>query len=238
MSILEYVAENSEKIIDVLRDVDNETVRRGLNAQSSDRLGIQFGISPLPDSVVILVGEVDTVNDQETGMRTFRRKDKILPTVMLDYGLFQWTKTVPIPTAYIFGQDNAGVIEKLLAHGISLEVLEDTLATEVEVFIADSLWQGARPVEKHMETRLAHGVMTVEKKVFLPGTCVASMAQPRANLLFYLLEPESEDGFVNWGLYDETLMGQRKSRVQIEYPVYRLRDSLRAPRHVFLDSNH
>jgi hypothetical protein len=35
-----------------------------------------------------------------------------------------------------------------------------------------------------------------------PGTVVVAMDQPLARLIFTLLEPRSDDGFVNWNVLD------------------------------------
>jgi len=230
-AILEYTAEHAEKMIEILQDVDNETIRRGINARSSDRLGIRFEITPLPDSVIILAGAVDSVKDEQTGRYTFKKKDTFVPTMMLDYGLFQWTRTIPIPNAYILPQVYQKIVEKLLAHGITVEVLDDTLQTEVEVFVVDSLIHTVRPFQKHHETRL-NGVMTVQTRTFPPGSYLVTMAQPKANLAFYLLEAESDDGLVNWDFFDDILLGQKQKGQQMEYPVYRLRSAVKIPRHV------
>jgi len=44
------------------------------------------------------------------------------------------------------------------------------------------------------------------------------MTQPLARLAFYLLEPRSDDGLVNWALMDDVL---REAKV---FPIVRSRD--------------
>jgi hypothetical protein len=37
------------------------------------------------------------------------------------------------------------------------------------------------------------------------GSVVVPVGQPLGRLVFYLLEPRSDDGFVNWNLYDRII---------------------------------
>jgi hypothetical protein len=42
-----------------------------------------------------------------------------------------------------------------------------------------------------------------------------------ANLIFYLLEPESDDGLAYWNLFDEYLEGQLQRSDTADYPVFK-----------------
>jgi hypothetical protein len=50
------------------------------------------------------------------------------------------------------------------------------------------------------------------------GTLKIEMTQPLARLAFYLLEPRSDDGLVDWNLLDEALGPEAKV-----YPIVRSR---------------
>jgi hypothetical protein len=56
------------------------------------------------------------------------------------------------------------------------------------------------------------------------------MNQPLAALIFYLLEPESDDGLVNWNVLDQELDRAEKDASAAAYPVYRSKASLKVPR--------
>ena len=55
-----------------------------------------------------------------------------------------------------------------------------------------------------------------EAITFPAGKILVRTAQPLANLAFYLLEAESDSGFVNWNFLDEYLEKEKT------YPVYKL----------------
>jgi hypothetical protein len=55
-------------------------------------------------------------------------------------------------------------------------------------------------------------------QVLPAGSFLVSTAQPRGPLIVYLLEPESDDGFTTWNLFDSHI--QKGGR----YPVKRIFD--------------
>jgi hypothetical protein len=43
-----------------------------------------------------------------------------------------------------------------------------------------------------------------------------------ANLIFYLLEPQSDDGLVYWNLFDDYLQAELQNNEIAEYPVFKV----------------
>jgi hypothetical protein len=136
---------------------------------------------------------------------------------MPDYGLFAATKNVAVPRAYVFRNEDGMkiVIEKLLAHSVAVEELTEPLTTEVESFIIDDVRKAARAFQGHAEVKL-RGRTQKETGQFPAGSILVRTSQPLASLVFYLLEPESDDGFVNWNFLDAYL---EKGKT---YPIYKL----------------
>jgi hypothetical protein len=70
--------------------------------------------------------------------------------------------------------------------------------------MVDSIITSARPFQAHREVRLRghweRGLQTLPARSFIVPT-----AQAKGTLVVYLLEPESDDGFVNWNLFDREL---------------------------------
>jgi hypothetical protein len=58
-------------------------------------------------------------------------------------------------------------------------------------------------------------------KTFSRGDYLVSMNDRLANLIFYLLEPESDDGLAYWNLFDEYLEGQLQRSDTADYPVFK-----------------
>ena len=217
--IFKYSALHAAEISALIKRVDADAVRGKLPAK-----GVAFEIKPLDKPVSILVGEVKKVKNPKNGKdMTVMVEDKVTPTLMPDYGLFAATKSNEVPRAYIFKKE-AGlktVIEKLQAHGIAIEELTAPLDAEVESFVIDTVNKAARAFQGHAEVKLK-GRAQKETVNFPAGSILVRTTQPLASLIFYLLEAESDDGFVRWNFLDAYL---EKGKT---YPIYKLTGEVKA----------
>jgi hypothetical protein len=96
------------------------------------------------------------------------------------------------------------VVEKLLAHGITVEKLTQPLATEAQSFRIGSVTRNERAFEQHNEVSLA-GTFEAEQVELPAGTYLVRTAQPLGRLAAYLLEPESDDSLSTWNFLDDYL---------------------------------
>jgi hypothetical protein len=53
------------------------------------------------------------------------------------------------------------------------------------------------------------------------------MAQPMANAAFYYLEPQARDGFVGWGVMDDTLQKIGADKGGVAYPIFKVRKEVK-----------
>jgi hypothetical protein len=67
----------------------------------------------------------------------------------------------------------------------------------------------------------AEGTFAQATRKFNKGDYVIDLAQPLANFIFYLLEPQSDDGLVNWNFFDEHFDKMNVSTTPVEYPVFK-----------------
>jgi len=218
--IFKYSALHADEITALIKRVDDDAVRRPLARQ-----GVEFELKPLDKAASILVGEVKKVkNPRSDKMMTAMIENKFTPTPMPDYGLFAATKSLALPRAYLFRNEDGmrTVVAKLLAHGVAVEELTEPLTAEVESFAIDDVKKASRAFQGHAEVKLK-GRMQKEQVQFPAGSILVRTSQPSASLIFYLLEAESDDGFVNWNFLDAYL---EKAKT---YPIYRLTGDLKAP---------
>lgn len=215
--IFKFAAANAAEIQQLTRQVDTDWVKNALLGKLPP-LGVEYEMKPLAKPVDILVGEVTKVHNPRSGKDMIAAvEDKYTAVKMLDYGLFAAKRSVPTARAYLFKPEegNRVVLDKLLAHGVAVEALTAPLTTEVESFVIDNVRRNQRAFQGHNEIRLS-GVYKKEPMTFPAGTILVRTAQPLGLLAAYLLEPESDDGLVNWNFFDAYL-GQGKV-----YPVYKL----------------
>jgi hypothetical protein len=201
--ILTYVSAHASAIRELTGELDRSFVAKALTDEPI-ALGVEYVAKALPTKVPMLVGQVTTKLNPRSGkeMRV-ALTDVAQPVEMLDYASFEPTRTVLLPDAYVLPSDARvrPLIDKLLLHGITVEVLTESTTVDVTRFAVESTKQGQQQVQGHRErTVTGHDVTSPET---LPaGTILVRVAQPLGRLAAYLLEPESDDGLVAWNYLD------------------------------------
>ena len=119
-------------------------------------------------------------------------------------------RTVPRARGYVIPASIAKVIPLLLDHGIQVHRFTEPTTMELEVYEA----LGIRRNE-YFQGHYLKSVTGVEKKVekvqIPEGWFYVSTAQPKGNLVSYLLEPETDDNLITWGYTDNVLRVQPAS---------------------------
>ena len=222
--IVKYSAANAAEIKRLIRSADDETVRKFGGKEPVDQ-GIAFKPVALPQQVDILIGEVEKVKNPRSGKEMIAMiEDTVTPVKMEDIGMFATTRSVKAPRAYVFKYDKA-IVDKLIQHGVKVEELTAETKFDVETFTVETATKATRPFQGHLEAKVT-GKYATEKGKFPAGTIVVRTAQPLGRLVFYLLEPESEDGLVTWNFFDSYLEAGKI------FPVRKLMQSARLPSRV------
>ena len=95
-------------------------------------------------------------------------------------------------------------IRVLLLHGVVVEKLAGDTMLDAETFAIKGVQHADSAFQGHHETTLV-GKWKGGQETFPAGTYVVRMNQPLARLAFYLLEPRSDDGLVEWNVFDSLL---------------------------------
>lgn len=139
------------------------------------------------------------------------------------YDWFTADRSVSRPAAYLLPSRFSRLAALLRRHDIAVEQTTVPWRTGLQLFTvervqADSLFEGHRPVLVEGRWQPGSADSLVPKGVFLVRT-----DQPLGTLAVYLLEPESEDGFVTWNLLDGEL------RAGSRYPIARVESTATVP---------
>lgn len=203
--IMRFVAGNAAEIRSLVSRADSDWIGGGWRSDA----GVAFELRPLAHPVEILVGAVKaTVNPRSGKPMTTMVESGATPTKMADYGVFAATRTRRVPREYIIRPSADGLHEavarKLSEHGILVDVLDTRARVLVEEFIIDAVRRAERSFQGHRETSVTGRFE--QRNVDLPaGSLVVRTDQALGRLVFYLLEPESDDGLVTWNLLDGAL---------------------------------
>jgi hypothetical protein len=230
-AILQYIAEHASEVIRVVRDSDLYAIRTGITAGNEEGFGIAFEKKPSEKPVQILAGSVTKTIDPRTNKVRLQATDEIRPVGVIEYGQFRATRRLSPPAAYLLKPDQQAAINMLLMHGIAVEVLEKECKLDVQQYRVKQLIHATFEFQRHRETKLSV-VVENHQEVFPAGSFVISTHQPKAALIFYLLEPESDDGLAAWNFFDPELERAIRAGNWPVYPVYRLTRQPQAPRSI------
>ena len=203
--IMRFVAANGDAVRTVVSNADNEWQR---GAAGSDA-AIVSRLSALPAQVDILVGAVGTAANPRSGrMMTTMTESVATPTRMADYGLFTASMSRRVPQSYVIAASPSGLHEtvagKLREHGVRVELLAAPARMTAETFIVDTVTRSERVFQGHREVSVTGRFE--RRDVDLPaGSILVRADQPLGRLVFYLLEPESDDSLATWNLLDGAL---------------------------------
>lgn len=180
------------------------------------RLSVRSAVVRAPGTIEILMGAVDEEVNPYSGRIMHKRRDVSTPERMWDETTFTSTDAERVPAAYIVPAAETAVLERLRAHGITIEPLGAGPAPAVEAFRITATSVTERPFESHQERTVA-GDWAAAAAPDLTGAFRVPMTQRLARLAFYLLEPRSNDSLATWNVVDEAIKSAR-------YPILRTRD--------------
>jgi hypothetical protein len=129
------------------------------------------------------------------------------------------TASATVPRGYLIPADLDVIAEKLRTHNVKVDVLTRPIKVSGEEFVIDKVGQGRG--DGYAMIKLDGGFAASPVKEFPAGTFQVDMAQPMANVAFYMLEPQAADGFVGSGVFDAVFKSLGAGSRSIVYPVYK-----------------
>ena len=193
---LNFIHANAERVRKTVTEADAKPL-------IGSRLALRAELARGPE-VEILLGETEQEKHPVDGHIMELRKDVKIPERMPEYGTFQATHTERVPSTYYVPAALTRALENLRAHGIRTTVLAKATTVDVEEFQIDGNTAADREFQGHRERTLT-GTWVPARRELPAGTVQVEVKQPLGRLAFYLVEPRSDDGLVNWNLLDEAL---------------------------------
>jgi murein tripeptide amidase MpaA len=112
--------------------------------------------------------------------------------------------TVARPKAYWIPPAWPEVIERLEAHGVSVERIQETREVDLEMYRLLEPKLEPEPFEGHVRVS-ARAVPEFRRERWPAGSARVSTDQPLGDLAVMLLEPAAPDSFFQWGFFLEAL---------------------------------
>jgi hypothetical protein len=125
-----------------------------------------------------------------------------------------------MPRGYVIPAEFSAIVDVLKKHGVILTSLAKAKVFSGEVFHVQKLEKANTKFEGHFMAT-AEGSFSKARQRFKKGDYVVDLAQPLSNLIFYLLEPQSDDGFLTWNFFDSYLESEGVNNKPVAYPVFK-----------------
>jgi len=218
--VLSYVAEDRARIA--------SRVRRGVAAATYGsarraEVAVRSRFTSRPDTQAVLVERLDRIADStqltQPGVpRGIRRSGVITAQRMPVVDRFEAALTRSAASGgYAIVGNWPRAKELLTAHGVAFRELGAPVEAAVEEFVIDSVIAAGRAFQGHREMALQGRWQGVTRQ--LPaGSLVVPVGTSQDLLALMLLEPESDDGFVTWNVFDAAL-AKGKSAPVVRLPV-------------------
>lgn len=193
--IMLFARERKHEIMVLHDQARKDVIEAGRDPQPHDVVGVRYRPAAL-NGLVMLKGYEEERDERGRARATDRPKD--YPVVFL--GRFEPTISVRRPFAYLLPPGCEDIVAKLHEHGVETESF--TGIARVEEYTITQLRRAERAFQ---DRRLVTIEATAARRRYAApeGSTLVRLAQPLGNLIVYLLEPMSDDGFVTWGLFDE-----------------------------------
>ncbi len=202
-SLVQYVADNAEKVMMTVDRARRETIERGQNPGGDIVVEMRTGPKPYKVSYYFMPrrrrgggGGADVQQPREPVFIT--GADLMMESIP--------TETRPWPYAYILEARAHKVIDLLKRQKIMIEVLQEDTEIPVEAYVPVEYVRGSVYDHPASVTSITVEEETVkETRMFPKGTYIIRTGQAMGRVITHVLEPETPDNVITWNTMDAIL---------------------------------
>ena len=218
--ILEFTNQNGQEMLAINAKAEADAIALVKNSGGKVSKGVRFEKVP-HEKPIVKYRAYNYIGYQENGKTRYLRKPEIVELDgVLDHSAFKATKTAILPKGYIIPAEFDHIAQHLMNLGVKVTKLDKNVRATGQVYQATKLNKAQRAFEKHIMARV-EGSYEASTQRFKKGAWHVDLAQPLANLIFYVLEPESDDGLVTWNFFDEYFEAQGLGEETVAYPIFK-----------------
>ncbi len=202
--LLSLTAEKSRTVLALTRASD-----AALDAGTVAEVPVRAELTKKPlmrDVIEELLEKSDTPSAEPGVRRGYRRTGQFVTTTLPVRDRFDATRVAAMPWGWLVTPAAADTVGAMLRlHGVRvLRTMAPAAVAGVECFAADSVVGSSRAFQGHRETRFEG--RWVPRAADVPaGALIVTARQPLGVLAQVLLDPNSDDGFGTWNLYDAAI---------------------------------
>ncbi|MBX2897362.1 MAG: M14 family metallopeptidase [Cyclobacteriaceae bacterium] len=219
--ILEYTNTHATEIIETNKRAESETIAEMQAGAGKIKKGVRFKMAPLKKLDNFITYDYIQKLKADGGFE-YIRTGKISSYKDVTYhAKFEVVTDATVPHGYIIPARFSNIAENLRMHGIKVETLTKSTTLTGEFFQIDKFEKAKQAFQGHAMAQ-ADGKFVSATKKFSRGDFKVEMNQPLANLIFYLLEAQSDDGLLTWNFFDEYIEKAKSENKPVEYPVFKI----------------
>lgn len=218
--ILDYTQEHAHEILRITQTADDATVRKFATQAGQTKAGVRFKMVSGEVINNFLTYDYAGAKKDDGTMEWFRAGNIVRYDGVQYFAQFQPTVESVTPRGYIIPAAHSTLALHLQQLGIRVTKLPKGKTLKGDVFRITTLQRSARKFEGHLMAT-AEGTFEKVSRKFQAGDYVVDLAQPLGNLAFYVLEPQSDDGFITWNFLDSYLEKAGINNHTVEYPVFK-----------------
>jgi len=218
--ILEFTNKHAKQIVEINSNATQDAINNVKQNAGKVKKGVRYKMVPLKEKFKLRTYDyIPYLND--AGETKYIRSGRIIeiPDVQ-NYSRFEAQVSSTLPKGYFLPKSMITIIAHLRSHGIKVEELTRSVKAVGEEFMVSKLEESERKFEGHNMTTL-EGDFVSKTKRFRKGDYWIDMAQPLSNLIFYMLEPQSDDGLVTWNFLDAYFIHNNVGNNPVAYPVFK-----------------
>ena len=217
--ILEFTHRNASQIVTTNKQAEEASIRNVRENAGRVKKGVRFKMVPL--ETLHDFRTYDHVRETKADNSRFLRTGNIVRFDSVTYhARFVPEVESTLPSGYVIPVEFTFVAEHLKKQGVSVQQLTKSQSFQGDVFTISALEKSKHKFEGHFMAT-AKGDFKSGSRKFKKGDYVIDLAQPLANFIFYLLEPQSDDGLITWNFFDAYLEKQGIGNKPVEYPVFK-----------------
>jgi len=219
--ILNHCNNHSEEIIKINKQAEWSAIEKVKNQAGTLKKGVRFKMVPTEKPLQHFRTYDYEKFLKEDGTTTLLRTGKIVYYDNITYfAAFKDTVSALLPRGYIIPAGLDTIVEILRKQGVKVTTLEKNQRFSGESFFIEKWNKSPRKFEGHYMVSV-EGIFNAREMLAKKGDFIVDMAQPLANLIFYMLEPQSDDGLLSWNFFDLILRGSNVPFSPVDYPVFK-----------------
>lgn len=219
--ILGYCNLHAKEIMQINHTAEQAAIRNVLNNAGRIKKGVRYKMVPSSKKLNGFRTYDYVPFIKPDGTKTFVKTGNVVTYDSVTYyGSFKDTVSSLLPRGYLIPASQSAIAEKLIAQGVKVDTLGRELSLKGDVFLVEQYNHSPRKFEGHYMAS-AEGKFQAGGKTFQPGDFIVDLAQPLANLIFYMLEPQSDDGLLTWNFFDSYFEQQDISNHPVEFPIFK-----------------